>query len=77
LFALKLAEFTSLKRHKGFSPLLLLDDVFEKLDESRMHNLLDFVCCKNDGQIFLTDTHCDRLISALTALNQSYQVIQL
>jgi len=77
LFALKLAEFTSLKRHKGFSPLLLLDDVFEKLDESRMHNLLDFVCCKNDGQIFLTDTHCERLNHALSALGQSYQIIQL
>jgi DNA replication and repair protein RecF len=77
LFALKLAEFTSLKNHKGFSPLLLLDDVFEKLDEKRMHNLLDFVCCENDGQIFLTDTHTDRLNHALTALNQPYQVIEL
>ena len=77
LFALKLAEFTSLKNHKGFSPLLLLDDVFEKLDEKRMHNLLDFVCCENDGQIFLTDTHTERLNSALSALSQSYQLITL
>ena len=77
LFAFKLAEFTSLKNHKGFSPLLLLDDVFEKLDEKRMHNLLDFVCCENDGQIFLTDTHSDRLNYALTALKQPYQVIAL
>ena len=77
LFALKLAEFTSLKTHKGFSPLLLLDDVFEKLDENRMQNLMDFVCCQNDGQIFLTDTHADRLNNALTALNLPYQVIQL
>jgi DNA replication and repair protein RecF len=77
LFSLKLAEFTALKNHKGFSPLLLLDDVFEKLDEKRMHNLLDFVCCENDGQIFLTDTHTDRLNTALTALSQAYQVITL
>jgi len=77
LFALKLAEFDSLKNHKGFSPLLLLDDVFEKLDETRMHNLLDFVCCQNDGQIFLTDTHFDRLNTALDILDQTYQVIQL
>jgi len=77
LFALKLAEFNSLKNHKGFSPLLLLDDVFEKLDETRMHNLLDFVCCQNDGQIFLTDTHFDRLNTALDILDQTYQVIQL
>lgn len=77
LFALKLAEFTSLKNHKGFSPILLLDDVFEKLDEKRMHNLLDFVCCENDGQIFLTDTHAERLNEALSALSQAYQVIAL
>jgi len=77
LFALKLAEFISLKNHKGFSPLLLLDDVFEKLDEQRMQNLLDFVCNQNDGQIFLTDTHADRLNHALTELNLPYQVIQL
>jgi DNA replication and repair protein RecF len=77
LFALKLAEFTALKNHKGFSPFLLLDDVFEKLDERRMHNLLDFVCCQNDGQIFLTDTHYDRLNIALEAMNQPYQVINM
>jgi len=77
LFALKLAEFTCLKKHKGFSPLLLLDDVFEKLDEARMHNLLEFVCCQNDGQIFLTDTHFERLNRALVAINQPFQVIQL
>jgi DNA replication and repair protein RecF len=77
LFAFKLAEFTSLKHHKDFSPLLILDDVFEKLDEYRMHNLLDFVCCQNDGQIFLTDTHCERLNNALSNLGQSYQIIQL
>ena len=77
LFALKLAEFTTLKNHKGFSPLLLLDDVFEKLDEFRMHNLLDFVCCQNDGQIFLTDTHYERLNNSLESISQAYQVIQL
>jgi DNA replication and repair protein RecF len=77
LFALKLAEFTTLKNHKGFSPLLLLDDVFEKLDERRMHNLLDFVCCQNDGQIFLTDTHRERLNIALEPMKQLYQVINM
>ncbi|RYF93027.1 MAG: DNA replication and repair protein RecF, partial [Chitinophagaceae bacterium] len=40
LFALKLAEFEILKQHKGFAPILLLDDVFEKLDETRIRNLL-------------------------------------
>lgn len=77
LFALKLAEFEALNNHKGFPPLLLLDDVFEKLDAGRMHNLLEYVCCKNQGQVFLTDTHCDRIESALNALGEKYQLIKL
>lgn len=77
LFALKLAEFESLNRHKGFPPLLLLDDVFEKLDAGRMHNLLEYVCCRNTGQIFLTDTHCDRISDALSALDVDYGLLQL
>lgn len=77
LFALKLAEFGSLNRHKGFAPLLLLDDVFEKLDADRMHNLLEYVCCQNKGQVFLTDTHCERMRAALKALGEVFQVTEL
>jgi len=77
LFALKLAEFDILKENKGFAPFLLLDDVFEKLDRQRMHNLLDWVCVKNSGQVFITDTHKDRLETALNDLAQPFQVIEL
>jgi DNA replication and repair protein RecF len=77
LFALKLAEFNVLRQHKGFEPILLLDDVFEKLDESRMHNLLSWACIDNRGQVFLTDTHCSRLNAALEKLNTSFQVVSL
>lgn len=77
LFALKLAEFNALKKQNGFPPLLLLDDVFEKLDESRMHNLLHWACVENQGQVFLTDTHADRLHQALSNLSLQYQLEQL
>ena len=77
LFALKLAEFELLKVNKGFAPLLLLDDVFEKLDESRMQNLLNWVCNKNNGQVFITDTHKERLEQALVGLQSNYQIIEL
>ena len=77
LFALKLAEFELLKEAKGFPPVLLLDDVFEKLDEQRMHNLLHWVCVRNTGQIFITDTHRERLESALLQMQQPYYVIAL
>jgi DNA replication and repair protein RecF len=77
LFALKLAEFDLLKSKKGFAPLLLLDDVFEKLDENRMHNLLDWVCVQNEGQIFITDTHKKRIANHFDALQVGYQLIDL
>lgn len=77
LFALKLAEFESLKQSKGFAPLLLLDDIFEKLDEKRMHNLLSKVCLESEGQLFATDTHAGRIRQHLENLQVQYQLITL
>lgn len=77
LFALKLAEYETLKQEKGYPPLLLLDDVFEKLDASRMHNLLDQVCVQDQGQIFITDTHPDRIRQEMDKLGVPCQIITL
>jgi DNA replication and repair protein RecF len=77
LFALKLAEMEVLKKEKGFAPLLLLDDVFEKLDEERISNLLNKVCVENDGQVFITDTNEERLRSHLSQLKVAFEMIQL
>lgn len=77
LFALKLAEMEIIKAEKRLSPLLLLDDVFEKLDEERIFNLLKRVCAEEDTQIFITDTNCNRLQSQLEQLGQPIQMINL
>lgn len=77
LFALKLAEWQVLKEKKGFTPILLLDDVFEKLDEQRMFQLLKWVCTESDGQVFITDTHAERLKGNLSDIQVPYQVIEL
>jgi DNA replication and repair protein RecF len=77
LFALKLAEYEIIKTYKGFAPLLLLDDVFEKLDENRMKNLLQWVCNENEGQVFITDTHKERLQFAFEQLQVNGQIIEL
>ena len=77
LFALKLAEWQILKKQKGYTPMLLLDDVFEKLDEKRMYQLLHWVCTESDGQIFITDTHADRLKTQLSATNTAFQLIEI
>jgi DNA replication and repair protein RecF len=77
LFALKLAEYAMLKQAKGFTPLLLLDDVFEKLDEARMRSLLSWVGLPGDGQIFITDTHPERIRKHLDQIPVCYQLIEL
>ncbi|MBV9988571.1 MAG: DNA replication/repair protein RecF [Chitinophagaceae bacterium] len=77
LFALKLAEWETLREKKGFSPILLLDDVFEKLDEQRMFQLLNRVCSETDAQVFITDTHEERLRKQLEDLGAGFQIVEL
>ncbi len=77
LFAMKLAEYELLKKTKGFAPIILLDDVFEKLDASRMHKLLERVCAPGNGQLFITDTHESRMREHLEELTTDYALIGL
>ncbi|NJN43113.1 MAG: hypothetical protein HC811_13680 [Flammeovirgaceae bacterium] len=60
LIALKLAEFQMIQEHKGFRPILLLDDIFDKLDDFRIQHLLGMINKKSFGQIFITDARPDR-----------------
>ncbi len=77
LFAMKLAEYDMLKTIKGFAPIILLDDVFEKLDARRMHQLLARVCAPGNGQLFITDTHPDRICGQLDQLSADYDLLSL
>jgi DNA replication and repair protein RecF len=77
LFAMKLAEYEMLKTTKGFAPIILLDDVFEKLDAGRMHQLLERVCSPGNGQLFITDTHEQRIREHLDMLSVDYAMIGL
>jgi DNA replication and repair protein RecF len=77
LFALKLASFNALKLHFGYEPILLLDDIFEKLDQERLSRLLDWVCIQNNGQVILTDTHHERVNDALSDISLPFQLINL
>jgi DNA replication and repair protein RecF len=61
LVALKLAQYRLLKEHKGLNPLLLLDDIFDKLDATRSANLLQYIMSHGFGQIFITDTQRERV----------------
>jgi len=61
LIALKLAQYTYLFSQKGFEPLLLLDDIFDKLDDKRIRKLMQMVSEEGFGQIFITDTSSGRI----------------
>ena len=69
LIALKLAEYEILKQGSGKKPLLLLDDVFDKLDSFRVGKVMELVAEKDYGQIFITDTHPDRIKQMVAQLN--------
>jgi DNA replication and repair protein RecF len=69
LIALKLAQYGYLQKFKGFKPLLLLDDIFDKLDDSRMHKLMEMVSHKDFGQIFITDTGKQRVVNIFNRIN--------
>ena len=64
LFALKLGQYETLREHKGFPPLLLLDDLFEKLDQERITRLVGLISGPAFGQVFITDTDPGRLRQA-------------
>jgi DNA replication and repair protein RecF len=64
LFALKLAQYTYLHAVMGKKPMLLLDDVFEKLDQTRIEALLNIISDQQFGQVILTDTHAERIKDA-------------
>lgn len=67
VLAIKLAEYSLIKQDKKFSPVLLLDDLTDKLDEKRFKNLLHLIAGKDFGQIFITDTSKDKLSALLSA----------
>lgn len=77
LFALKLAQFEILKNHKGFTPILLLDDIFEKLDQQRIKRLIDLISGEGFGQVFITDTEAGRLEKMFERAEVRLQMIKL
>ena len=77
LTALKLAKFDYIKRMSGYSPMLLLDDIFDKFDAERVEQIIRLVGSSMFGQIFITDTHCDRLQEMLSLHNAEYKLFNI
>lgn len=77
MVALKLAMYHFLKEKKKLSPILLLDDIFDKLDGRRMEHLLEIVSSGDYGQVFITDTHPNRLSDLLEKMDGTFKHIEV
>lgn len=77
VIALKLAQYYYLQQHKGFKPLLLLDDIFDKLDDERVSKLMEMVSHHDFGQIFITDTGKERVLSIFEKINTALTLFEV
>jgi DNA replication and repair protein RecF len=77
LVALKLAKFDYIKRKAGLSPILLLDDIFDKFDADRVEQIIKLVGNSRFGQIFITDTHQSRLQDILFSHNIDFKLFRI
>jgi len=77
LIALKLAQFDFIKQQSKVKPILLLDDIFDKLDDARVSQLIKLVNSDDFGQLFISDTHKERTEEVVKKTEQTYKIFQL
>lgn len=77
LIALKLAQFEFIKNQSGIKPILLFDDIFDKLDESRVAKIVEMVNSDTFGQLFISDTHPERTENIVKSTHQTYKIFNL
>ncbi|MEO1012533.1 MAG: DNA replication/repair protein RecF [Bacteroidota bacterium] len=77
LIALKFAQFHFIKAQSQTTPMLLLDDIFDKLDENRVTHIVTLVDNETFGQIFISDTHAERTETVVKGVHQSYKIFNL
>lgn len=77
LIALKLAQFDFIKNLANVTPILLLDDIFDKLDEQRVSQIMSLVNHEDFGQIFISDTHAERTENIIKEIHQTYEIFKL
>jgi DNA replication and repair protein RecF len=77
LIALKLAQFDFVKKQSGEKPILLFDDIFDKLDEFRVSKIIEMVNNEEFGQLFISDTHPERTENIVKTTHQTYKIFNL
>lgn len=77
LTALKIAQFDYIREIKGYKPLLLLDDIFDKLDDQRIDQLIQLINEQRFGQIFITDARASRTQLLFQEKNINFQLLKI
>jgi DNA replication and repair protein RecF len=77
LVALKLAQFNFIKEISGLKPILLLDDIFDKLDQQRVEQIIKVVSGDEFGQIFITDTNREHLDAIIKKMNTGFRIFNV
>jgi DNA replication and repair protein RecF len=77
LIALKLAQFDFIKKHTKTLPILLFDDIFDKLDAFRVQQIVNMVNDDVFGQIFISDTHPERTENIIKQTHKSYKIFNI
>lgn len=77
LVALKLAQYEFVKEISGIKPILLLDDIFDKLDQHRVEQIVKMVAGEQFGQIFMTDTNRDHLDTIIKKMDADFRIFNV
>ena len=77
LIALKLSQMNRIKELTGKTPVLLLDDIFDKLDDTRVSQFIELVNQEHFGQIFITDTNKERTENVVKRINEESTIFEI
>jgi DNA replication and repair protein RecF len=77
LIALRLSQFDWLNKHLGIKPVLLLDDIFDKLDNNRVERLMKMVSNNDFGQVLVTDTDGRRIDAIFSSINKAFKLFEV
>jgi DNA replication and repair protein RecF len=77
VIAIKLAQFEYTKNIVGFKPILLFDDIFDKLDDGRVEQLIKLVSENSFGQVFITDTQQHRIEKVFNTVNIDHKIFRI
>ena len=77
IVALRLAQYEYIRELKGYKPIMLLDDIFDKLDDKRVEQLIQLTSENNFGQVFITDTQRERIEHLLEKVNADHRIYHI